>query len=54
MPGYIIEARRTELIYFRVNAENPEDAESRYLTDGEEIGSDSPSEPDVLSVTLEG
>lgn len=53
MAAYIVEVLRTERIYFKIDATDPGDAEQRYLTDGDETGSESvESEPDVVSVTL--
>lgn len=52
MTAYVVEVLRTERIYFEINATSPEDAERRYLTDGDEIGSESvESQPEIVSVT---
>ncbi|MFG3132931.1 hypothetical protein ACGFZU_35185 [Streptomyces tendae] len=37
---YTVTVHRTEAISFRVLADSPEDAEARYLSDGDETGSD--------------
>lgn len=53
MAAYVVEALRTERIYFRIDATDPEDAKQRYLMDGDETGSESvESEPEIVSVTL--
>jgi hypothetical protein len=39
MPHYHVNVRRTEDITFAVEADSPEDAEARYLRDGDEIAS---------------
>ena len=37
---YVVRTYRAEAIDYEVEAASPEDAESRYLTDGEEVRSD--------------
>ncbi|MFE1289708.1 hypothetical protein [Streptomyces sp. NPDC058751] len=37
---YTVLIHRTEAISFRLTAESPEDAEARYLGDGDETGSE--------------
>lgn len=36
---YTVTTSRTELITYEILADSPQDAEERYLTDGEETGS---------------
>jgi hypothetical protein len=52
MAAYVVEVKRTERIYFKIDATDPGDAELRYLMDGDETGSEAGSEPEVVSVTL--
>ena len=53
MPRYTVEISRTETITYSVEATSAEDAEARYLMDGEETGSETAS-LSVESVTEEG
>lgn len=53
MKDYIVTVQRTEWISFRVRASSPQDAEERYLMDGDEIASGGPSQPEVTSIMLE-
>ncbi len=46
MPHFEVHVRRTEDITFAIEADDREDAEARYLSDGEEIASST----DALSV----
>lgn len=46
MPKFHVHVRRTEDITFAIEADDPEDAEARYLSDGEEVASST----DALSV----
>lgn len=39
MSHYLVHVRRTENITFAVEADNEEDAERRYLADGDEVAS---------------
>ena len=39
MPRYSVTVTRTESITFELDAASPEDAEERYLMDGDEVGS---------------
>lgn len=39
MTRYVVTVNRTEQIAFGLEADSQEDAESRYLMDGDEIGS---------------
>jgi hypothetical protein len=53
MQEYVVEVLRTERIYFQLSATSADDAEARYLEDGDEIGSKSVGDtPEVVSVTL--
>lgn len=47
---YEVTVTRTETIVFAIDADSPEDAENRYLTDGGEIASYS-GQPKVERVT---
>jgi hypothetical protein len=52
MAAYVVEVLRTERIFFEIDAADREDAERRYLMDGDETGSESvESEPEIVSVT---
>lgn len=50
MAQYEVTVTRTETIVFALDAESPEDAENRYLMDGDEIASYS-GQPSVERVT---
>lgn len=49
MPTYEVTVSRTERITFQLTAASPQDAEDRYLSDGEETASKT-SDLSVLSV----